>query len=253
VADAFKQVDPKLQPTIKSDDEIHLTMAAGPITVFLDRTRAECQRRPKNCDATIKQLVSATTATTGSMDALKFTPEAIYPVVRPASSLQALQATIGSAVDRLIVSKPYVSGAVLLYAIDSPQALRFVSKGDLDQAGLTLDALDKLARSHVSRLPHVEFQQMQGAPGLWAAIAHDGYGTSRLFDPKFWDEIEVRAGGPVALALPTRDWILAARLSDAQSVTQLRTVAARIVAGEPTGVTPALVRRNGESWIEVPP
>jgi len=94
---------------------------------------------------------------------------------------------------------------------------------------------------------------MREMPGLWAGIAHDGYGTSRLFDPKLWEALEAQAGGPVAVALPTRDWLLAARLDDAQAIARLRTIAARIVAGEPTAVTAALVRRDGESWIEVPP
>jgi hypothetical protein len=42
----------------------------------------------------------------------------------------------------------------------------------------------------------------------------DGYGTSRLFDSKFWDTLETQAGGPVAVALPTLDWLLAARPDD---------------------------------------
>jgi uncharacterized protein YtpQ (UPF0354 family) len=164
-----------------------------------------------------------------------------------------LQATIGADSARMFVSRPYISGAVLLYAIDTPRAIRFVNASDLEHSGLTLDALDKIALSHVSRLAPLTFSQMNGAPGLWAGIASDGYGTSRLFDPKFGDTLEARAGGPVAVALPTRDWLLAARLDNPQAIAKLRAVAARIVAGEPTAVTSALVRRNGQSWTEVPP
>lgn len=251
VAAAFNQEDSKLQATIKSDNEIHLTTPIGPITVFLDRVRGECQKRPDGCDAAIKQLISATTATTASSDTMKFVPENIYPVVRPVGALQAMQATTGTDVAKMFVSRPYISGAVLLYAIDTPRAVRFVNASDLEHAGLTIDTLDKLALSHVSRLPPLRFEQMGGARGLWAGIASDGYGTSRLFDPKFWNVLEAQAGGPVAVALPTRDWLLAARLDDPQAIAELRRVAARIVAGEPTAVTSALVRRDGQSWIEV--
>lgn len=203
---AFNEKDPKLQATAKSDDEIHLTTPIGPITVFLDRVRRECQKRPETCDAA-----------------------------------------------RMFVSRPYISGAVLLNAIDTPRAIRFVNASDLEHSGLTIDALDKIAFSHVSRLAPLKFSPMSGAPELWAGIAGDGYGTSRLFDPKFWDTLEAQAGGPVAVALPTRDWLLAARLDNSQAIAKLRTIAARIVAGEPTAVTSALVRRDGQSWIEVPP
>jgi uncharacterized protein YtpQ (UPF0354 family) len=250
---AFSQEDPKLQATAKSDDEIHLTTPIGPITVFLDRLRGECQKRPEDCDAAIKQLVTSTRITSASSENMKFDPENVYPVLRPVSSLQAMQATIGGDITRMFLSRPYISGAVLLYAIDMPRAVRFVNAGDLEHSGLTVDALDKIALSHVSRLAPLKLERMRGAPGLWAAIANDGYGTSRLFDPKFWDMLEAEGGGPVAVALPTRDWLLAARLDDSQALAQLRTVAARIVAAEPTAVTSALVRRNGQSWSEVPP
>jgi len=43
------------------------------------------------------------------------------------------------------------------------------------------------------------------------------------------------------------------RLDNPDAIAQLRTIAARIVAGEPNAVTAALVRRNGQSWIEVLP
>ena len=84
-------------------------------------------------------------------------------------------------------------------------------------------------------------------------IASDGYGTSRLFDSQFWVALEAQAGGPVAVALPTRTWLLAARLDDPETIARLRTVAARIAAEEPTAVTSALVRRSGQDWLEVPP
>jgi len=252
VTAAFNQEDPKLQAIVKSDDEIHLTTPMGPITVFLDRVRGECERRPEGCEAAIKQLVNSTTVTVASSDSTKFDPENVYPVVRPASGLRAMQTTVADIV-RLFVSRPYISGAVVLYAIDTPRALRFANTSDLEHSGLTVDALDHIARSHVSRLAPIRFKQTHDMPGLWAGIASDGYGTSRLFDPKFWDTLEAQAGGPVAMALPTRDWLLAARLDDPEAIARLRTVAARIVAGEPTAVTSALVRRDGQSWIEVPP
>jgi uncharacterized protein YtpQ (UPF0354 family) len=250
VVAAFGRENPQLQATVKSDDEIHLTAPIGQVTVFLDRVRGECQKQPENCDAIIKQLVTSTAITSASPDNMKFDPESIYPVVRPVGSLQA---TIGGDATRVFVSRPYISGAVLLYAIDMPRAVRFVNASDLEHSGLTIDALDKIAFSHVSRLAPLKLERMSGAPGLWAGIARDGYGTSRLFDPKFWDTLETTAGGTVAVALPTRDWLLAARLDDPQAIARLRTVAARVVAGEPTGVTSALVRRDGRSWIEVPP
>jgi uncharacterized protein YtpQ (UPF0354 family) len=253
VVASFNHESPRLHATIKSDDEIDLEAPTGSISLFLDRVRAECRRRPDDCDSVIKGFVQSITATAFQPDSLRFNVEDVYPVIRPASTVDATQYPFDDNVTRVFISRPYISGAVLLYAIDTPKALRFVSASDLEHAGLTVDALDRIAVAHVSRLPSVKIEALPEAPGLWAALAIDGYGTSRLFNPKFWDAIEARAGGPVAIALPTRDWLFAARLDDSQAIARLRILAARIVAGEPTAVTSALVRRDGQSWSEIPP
>jgi hypothetical protein len=107
---AFNQQDPKLQATAKSDDEIHLTTSIGPLTVYLDRVRGECRKRPDDCGATVAQLVTATLATSSSPDSMKFDPEQLYPVVRPLTGLQAMQATIGGDITRPFVSRPWPLG-----------------------------------------------------------------------------------------------------------------------------------------------
>jgi uncharacterized protein YtpQ (UPF0354 family) len=253
VAAAFNQEDPKLQATIKSDDEIHITAPIGSVSVFLDHVRGECAKRPNDCDAIVKRFAQATVASARGPDAMKFDADNLYPVIRAADTLRAMTGTLGDKVASTFVSRPYISGAVLLYAIDTPAAVRFVSQSDLEHAGLTLDDLDKLAVSHVSRLPPLHVQPLDRAPGLWTALATDGYGTSRLFDPAFWDTAEARAGGAVAVALPTRDWLLFARLDDPAAISRLRVLAGRVVAGETHAVTASLVRRVGKSWIEVLP
>jgi uncharacterized protein YtpQ (UPF0354 family) len=253
VAAAFNHADPKLRPKIKADDEIQLSSPRGSFQVFLDRVRAECQKQPDTCDGTIENLVSATLATVGQPEAMAFDPDNVYPVVRPESTVQAMQASTGGKSKDTFVSRPYISGALLLYVVDAPRAVRFVNSSDLNRAGMTVDALNTLAFTHVSRLPTAHFQKMEEAPGILAAIFNDGYGTSRLFDPIFWDSAEAAAGGPVAIALPTRDWLLAARLDDAKAMARLRKLAGQIVAGESTAVTSALVRRDGQGWSEVPP
>jgi uncharacterized protein YtpQ (UPF0354 family) len=253
VAAAFNQEDPKLQATVKSDDEIHLTAPIGSLSVFLDHVRAECTKRPADCDSIVKRFTQSTVASAHAPDAMRFNADNVYPVIRAENTLRGIQGALGDKTTSTFVSRPYISGAILLYAIDTPTAVRFVSESDLEHAGLTLDALEKLAVSHAQSLPHVSIQPLDGAPLLWTALARDGYGTSRLFDPAFWDAAEARAGGAVAVALPTRDWLLFARLDDPAAISKLRVLAGRVVAGETYAVTASLVRRDGKSWVEVLP
>lgn len=253
VAAAFGREDPKLRATVRADDEILLTGPAGELSVFLDHVRAECTKRPDSCDSAIQGFVKNVATAAEMRELTAFNTENIFPIIRPDDAGPSMKPIVGEDPTKLFVSRPYISGAVLMYAIDTPKALRFVNAGDLGKAGLTLQALDKIAMSHVSKLPPVDIQPMEGARGLWTALANDGYATSRLFDPKFWDALESHVGGPAAVALPTRDWILAVRLDDAEAMTRLRSLARRVVAGEPRAVTASLVRRDGAGWAEIPP
>jgi hypothetical protein len=54
------------------------------------------------------------------------------------------------------------------------------------------------------------------------------------------------------VAVPTRDWIVAANAGDAAAVTKLKDLAARVFRGKAYAVTPKLVKWDGKTWEEVP-
>jgi hypothetical protein len=111
VAAAFNQEDPKLQATVKSDDEIHLTAPIGSLSVFLDHVRAECTKRPADCDSIVKRFAQATVASAHTSH--EFSADKVYPVIRAASTLRAMQGTPGDKTTSTFVSRPYISGAIL--------------------------------------------------------------------------------------------------------------------------------------------
>ena len=110
-----------------------------------------------------------------------------------------------------------------------------------------------MALANVKRLSPANISVLPNSDGLIAAITQDGYGTSRLLDPSFAQSLEHVAGGPVVVAVPTRDWILAARAGDPVALTKLKDMAARVFRGEPYHVTARLVRWDGTAWRELPP
>ena len=57
------------------------------------------------------------------------------------------------------------------------------------------------------------------------------YVTSRAFDNAQWDKLQAPAGGAVAVAVPTRDWVLFLRADRADMIVALQTL-----AGESRGV-----------------
>lgn len=82
--------------------------------------------------------------------------------------------------------------------------------------------------------------------------ANDGLGTARVFDAALWQKLEAAAGGPVAMAMPTRDWVFFARADNTQALATLRALLGRVVRGEPYAVSAAVMVRNGAGWKLLP-
>jgi uncharacterized protein YtpQ (UPF0354 family) len=140
----------------------------------------------------------------------------------------------------------------VIYATDSPEAIRFATAKDLERQGLSEERLQALAAANVKRLDPVKISVLPNSNGLVAAITQDTYATGRLFDPIFVQELEHAVGGPVVVAVPTRDWIVAADGGDAAALARLKDLAARVSRGEAYSVSPKPVKCDGKTWQELP-
>ena len=250
---AFSEEAPELRPTIRADDEIGLAVQKGEASVFLDNIRLACTTRPADCDADIKSFVRRIATMTSDKTSAGISSTNVFPVLRAEGLLRSTGQVAGNDPKSQITSRSFVSGTVLLYVLDTPEAFRFVKAEDLDVASLSLERLHSLAVGNVARLERLKVEPLRGAPGIIVATARDGLGTSRVLEPGFWQQLERVAGGPVAVATPTRDWFLAARLDDPSALSTLRILAGRVFRGEPYSVSPTLFRRDGAAWREVRP
>lgn len=250
---AIEEKASDLQPRVRASNELGLGKGDGEWSVFLDNLRMACVARPRNCDVEVSNFVRRITTTAREGDSVGIPKHKVFPVLRAADYLQSLQEIANSGPSREFSSFPFVSGIALLYVVETSEAFRFIYEGERDVAGLSLDQLHGLAIENAARLKTLKVERLEGAPGIFAMIAHDGLGSSRLLDVDFRTRLERKAGGPVAFAIPTRDWILAARLDDRSALSALRALAGRIVAGEPYAVSSMLFRHDGATWREVQP
>ena len=211
---AFVEHAPELQATIAGRDELKLYAGDLGWAIYLDNLRVSCQTRPDDCDSEIDNFVRRLAATAREEDAAGVPKDKVFPVLRSEDYLRSMEALAENASDKKLAGRIIVPGIALLYVVDQPNSFRFVSLKDLDDAGMSPDQLHQAAAANASRLEAPPMGRHKETPGLFAASADDGLGSSRLFDNSFWSELERQAGGPVAVAAPTRDWILAARLDD---------------------------------------
>ena len=248
---AMTAAAPELHTKLLADGGIEVSGPNGQMTMYTDNVRQQCSGYPDLCDDQIKTYVSAiATLVKEGASSLTLSESNVYPVIRSGAALNGLSEAMHKAPEKTPIARAFTSDSVVLYAIDSPKAIRFATPKDLEHQGLTQERLETLAVANARRLDPVKISTFE--EGVFAVVTKDGYATSRLFDPGFPEALERAAGGPVVVAVPTRDWIIAAKAGDAPTLARLKDLAGRMFRGEAYAVTPKLVTWDGKNWQEVP-
>ena len=249
---AFQAADPTLQITAKDDNELLVKFASGGTsTTYLDNPRKTCALHPEDCDAALDAFAK-TMAVDLSRDKreMTFTPDKLYPVLR-STNYAAQAARIIKDPAKGLVVRPFAPGIDLLFIIDGEHSVKYVTVDEPGKAGMTVDAMLATGSANASHLPAFKPIPVPKREGLFALMFDDTLGSARMFDAALWDRIEKDAGGPVVVAVPTRDWLLYTRLDNESGLVALRSLARNIAAHEAYGVSDALVRRDGKGWATV--
>lgn len=201
---------------------------------------------PKRRDDLIDRFVASFAE---AAKGLERSPEAIIPVVKDRAWLVEIEASMRQ-MGREGQDKVYEhlnDDLVVVYAIDTPSNIAYLSPEELVRLGVERDALRALAvRNLRGLLPGIEVQRGE----MLNMITADGnYEASLLLFPDLWErEREKLRGEPVA-AVPARDLLLFADSADAEAVAQLRQLAAKMREEAAYSLTDRLfVLREGQ-WL----
>lgn len=201
---------------------------------------------PKRRDDLIDRFVASFAE---AAKGLERSPEAIIPVVKDRAWLVEIETSMrqmgGEGQDK--VYEHLNDDLVVVYAIDTPSNIAYLSPDELARLGVERDALRALAvRNLRGLLPGIEVQRGEK---LNMITADGNYEASLLLFSDLWErEREKLRGDPVA-AVPARDLLLFADAADADAVAQLRQLATKMREEAAYSLTDRLfVLRDGQ-WL----
>jgi uncharacterized protein YtpQ (UPF0354 family) len=256
VLQAFRAQVSELRVTAKTDDELQVTGRKGAHTVYLFNLRTACASRKAGCDEAVSSFVQQVASiASAEQSASAFVAGKVYAVLRDAGfggrSAEMIKA--GKEPNKQLVVLPFIESIEVLFVVDGEKAVRYVSRDDMIGAGLTEKGLLDLATRNAARLPELKYQLVKGMDGLYFMPANDGLGTSRAFDLALWKKLEAAIGGPIAMSVPTRDWIIFTRAAQPENVAKMHALAGRIVRGEPYPISDAVLISDGNGWKTLQP
>jgi hypothetical protein len=166
---AIAAASPESHTELRSDGGIEVTGPNGKMTMYTDNVQTVCDRYLDQCDDTIKRFVAALTSVKES-SSFALTESNVFPVIRSGAMLKNLSELTHQGPGKTPISRSFTSDSVVLYAIDSPKAIRFAAGKDLERQGLSEERLQAIAVANVKRLDPVKITVLPNSNGLVAAI-----------------------------------------------------------------------------------
>ena len=200
----------------------------GEQRVFLDNAyRVYSQAREEEREAVLERFLQAYAEAAGGPER---SAERVVPMIKAEAWLEQLRASLqtmrsdGQVQDNVV--EPLGGGLVVVYALDMPSNIAYLSPQELDEFGLAREAL----RAHAVRnlrglLPRIEVHR---GPQLSMATADGNYEASLLLFDDFWVRECEHMRGPPAVAVPGHDLLVFCDSADTAAVAQLRALATRM-------------------------
>jgi uncharacterized protein YtpQ (UPF0354 family) len=218
-----------------------------PLEIHLANAYALYLKQRKQRGEIIHRYVSAML----EADVEDLIPKNVIPTIKDKDYLEEISAQIqskGGKPGEFMVTEEYNSDLVILYAVDAPRSIRFLTPADLAELNLHGESLRSFAIGNLKKiLPPVE---VHGKPPFFALKAGGMFESSLILLDRVWDKKELRIEGEIAVALPARDTLLVADTSDTRAVARLRKNAAEIASAAAYRLTRKVFVRR-ESGFEV--
>lgn len=185
---------------------------------------------------------------TAPRDVVEALPElsSVRPVVRSKSTLDGFDELLATwDKPTALVRYPLAADIEVGFAFQMTDGMRYATQADLISLKITKSALAEVAMRNFDAMT-LETQWSSSGNTLIAQL--DGnYESSLLVIDNLWPEIERALGGPIVVAVPARDSLIAVRADDEAQIAQLRQ-AMNYDFAYPISST-LLTRENGR-WIE---
>ncbi len=217
------------------------------LTVSLDNAWARCADKPLLRQQTIDDVVSSivehveqTRADTGSAEAgIKIAD--VLPVVRSVRFLEAMNRNDSTYV---ALHEPLTDDLCVMYVQDLPKSSRFLTKRDLTDQKIDLDALRSAALENLRAKSKTATWTQRGPVKM---LHLDGnYEASMLVLDDFWTSVAV--DGEVVVAVPARDLCLITGTNSADGIAKLREIAAQSADTIDHPVSSSVYVRSGNKW-----
>ena len=175
-----------------------------------------------------------------------FKPAQLRVVIRTSAAIDLFEEqTAFQGQPNAVLRRPFVAGLEEVVVGDTPTTISLMPIGRLADLKLGVTQAFDLARANTAAA--TRDVQWISKDGLLEAPADFAYATSLLAIDAVWSGLQVQLGGPLAVAIPTRDRLVVGRADRPRDLKRLKAFAA---AGSGAGaLSNKVLIRRGPVWV----
>ncbi len=206
-AQAVTRAHPDAKVNIASELEVKIVMPGGDeLTSFLDNAYTDYRNQPDNLEGILNTYIGLLPMAAGS-NTEDYAKERIFPVIKDRLYIKQAGELLQKDDKNRLVYEQLNDILYIVYAFDTPSAIRFLTEEDLGRLGIERNELKELAMSNLKdALPDI---QLEGDPSRLSMIVADGnYEASLLLADKLWTKDHFPVKGDIVVYVPARDVVL---------------------------------------------
>jgi uncharacterized protein YtpQ (UPF0354 family) len=249
----FRKESPKVAVQIVAPRTLKLDFVGTDkhdIRISLDRMWAVCQSDPPRCEGAMRDFVSKVVRTVASPEE-PASRDRVVALVRPRAWLESVKS---APEDKRPLADPLVDELYVAYVVDMPQAVRSLSRTDLDALKLTRAELPSVARANLAaRLGHVLDAMGNAKAGDVVVLATGNYfESSRLLLSDDWTALSSKLAQSIVVSVPASDAMIVAIGPSPEQLGKLSAVIGTLYEKAQRPVSRRLFRWNAGSWAALP-
>jgi len=252
VLGALQEADPDLRYARTGPLQLERAGTEGPgaSTLYLDNLYRSLPEDPRERVEAVRRLVRA--AILGRTEVGPSSRGSVLPVVRDqlflADAVNQFGATHSG---NLPVSERLVGNLYVLYVLDLPDSIQYLSALDLEEIGIERSDLRQLAVENLKALVEGQLSSEGGELGVYMIYAEGTYESSLLLVDELWANVSEQLGAPPAIGVPARDVLLFASSTDVAATQQLRTITKKLTSEVSYAVSDRIYVRTERGWAEI--
>ncbi|MCH4296695.1 DUF1444 family protein [Shewanella sp. 3B26] len=208
---------------IRGELEVKITMPNGKeLTAFLDNAYKDYLNSPKDIEIIIQNYASSLNLS-DDLENNKFGKEYIFPVIKDNVYIQQIEDMFKDSGKKGLVYEKLNDVLYVVYAFDTPKAIRFMTEEDLLETGVKRDELRELAKGNLKKsIPNIH---LEGDTSRLSMLVADGmYEASFLLFDGVWTKEQIPVNGDIVVYAPTRGLLLITGSEDEESLAKIHSI-----------------------------